>query len=118
MYNGLITLVSDVLIIQLGFSNDLLYNIYVKENNHENDRVLNYKLSILELSQTSINVSKACRKRVISKTRFYEYKRRFQTQDLEELKNLPPIHKNHSFTTPPEIVEEIIVLSFEHSTWG
>ena len=36
-----------------------------------------------------------------------EWKWRFQTQGFEGLKDLPPIHKSHPQTTPPEVVEKI-----------
>ncbi|RLG35236.1 hypothetical protein DRN98_01605 [Methanosarcinales archaeon] len=45
-------------------------------------------------------------------------KRRFQTHGLEGLKDLPPIHKSHPFTTPPETVERILELSLQHPVWG
>jgi len=53
-------------------------------------------------------VSEACRIKDFSRTQFYEYKRRFQTHGLEGLKDLPPIHKTHPFTTPPEEVDRLM----------
>ncbi len=47
-------------------------------------------------------------------TRFYEWKRRFQTQGFEGLKDLPPIHKSHQQTTTPETVEKIKALEPKH----
>ncbi|MCD6340141.1 MAG: helix-turn-helix domain-containing protein, partial [Verrucomicrobia bacterium] len=44
---------------------------------------------------TEGNVSEACRRRGLSRSRFYEYKRRFQTHGIEGLKDLPPVHKSH-----------------------
>jgi transposase InsO family protein len=82
------------------------------------DKVAIHKLSVLELAQSLGNVSEACRQRGVSRTQFYEYKRRFQTHGLEGLKDLPPIHKSHPMTTPPEVVEHIIALSLEHPGWG
>jgi transposase InsO family protein len=82
------------------------------------DKVALHKLSVLELAQTLGNVSEACRQRGVSRTIYYEYKRRFQTHGLAGLKDLPPIHKTHPFTTPPEEVERMLALSMEHPTWG
>lgn len=76
------------------------------------DKVALHKLSGLELAQSLGNVSQACRKRGVSRTQFYEYKRRFQAHGLEGLKDLPPIHKYHPMTTPPEIVKRILALSY------
>jgi len=81
-------------------------------------RIARHKLSVLELAQTLGNVSEACRQRGVSRTQFYEYKRRFQTHGIEGLKDLPPIPKSNPLTTPVEYVERILALSLEHPTWG
>ena len=82
------------------------------------EKVALHKLSVLELAQSLGNVSEACRRRGVSRTQFYEYKRRFQTHGIEGLKDLPPIHKYHPMTTPAETVKRILVLSLEHPGWG
>jgi len=82
------------------------------------DKVALHKLSVLELAQSLGNVSQACRQRGVSRTQFYEYKRRFQTHGLKGLKDLPPIHKSHPMTTPPEVVKRILEVSLEHPGWG
>jgi transposase InsO family protein len=76
------------------------------------------RLSALELAERLRNVSEACRRRGISRTQFYEYKRRFQTHGLDGLVDLPPIHKWHPQTTPQETVERILELSMTHPMWG
>ncbi len=76
------------------------------------------RLSVLELARELGNVAEACRQRDMDRTSFYEWKRRFQTQGFEGLKDLPPIHKNHPQTTPPEVVERIKTLALEHPTYG
>jgi len=76
------------------------------------------RMSVLQLAETLNNVSEACRQRGVSRTQFYEYKRRFQTHGMEGLKDLPPIPKSNPLTTPPEQVERILALSLEHPTWG
>jgi transposase InsO family protein len=81
-------------------------------------RVAHQKLSVLQLAESLRNVSEACRQRGVSRTQFYEYKRRFQTHGIEGLKDLPPIPKSNPLTTPPEQVERIMTLSLEHPTWG
>lgn len=82
------------------------------------EKLAHQRLSLLELAQTLGNVSDACRRRGVSRTQFYEYKRRFQTHGIEGLKDLPPIHKSHPWTTPPEKVEKILELSLTNPTWG
>lgn len=82
------------------------------------EKIAQQRLSVLQLAEVLGNVSEACRQRDISRTQFYEYKRRFQTHGMAGLKDLPPIHKSHPFTTPPETVEKVVNLSMEHPTWG
>jgi len=69
------------------------------------------------LAEALGNVSEACRRQGISRTQFYEYKRRFQAHGIEGLKDLPPIHKSHPMTTPPETVENILTLALEHPSY-
>jgi transposase InsO family protein len=82
------------------------------------EKLAHQRLSVLQLAEMLGNVTEACRQRDISRTQFYEYKRRFQTHGLEGLKDLPPIHKTHPFTTPAETVDKILALSLEDPAWG
>ena len=81
-------------------------------------KIAKQRLSALQLAEALGNVSEACRRRGISRSQFYEYKRRFQMHGLEGLKDLPPIHKSHPQTTPPEVVEKILKLSLANPMWG
>lgn len=76
------------------------------------------RLQMLEFAETLGNVSEACRKMGISRSQFYEYKRRYQEQGIEGLKDLPPIHKSHPQTTPPEVVDQIIEWAYKQPSWG
>ncbi|RBI82080.1 IS481 family transposase, partial [Rhodosalinus halophilus] len=67
-------------------------------------KVAQQRLSVLELARELGNVAEACRQRGMDRTSFYEWKRRFQTHGFDGLKDLPPIHKSHPQTTPPETV--------------
>ena len=50
---------------------------------------------------------------------FYDWKRRFQLEDLGGLEeNLPPIAKSHPMTTPPEAVARIEALALAHPAYG
>ena len=75
-------------------------------------------MSLLELAQGLGNVAEACRQRGVSRTQFYEYKRRFQTHGMVGLKDLPPIHQTHPQTTPPEVVDRLLAVSMEQPTRG
>jgi hypothetical protein len=82
------------------------------------EKIARQRLSVLQLAEALDNVSAACRQRGMTRTQFYDYKRRFELQGLEGLKDLPPIHKTHPQTTPPEVVEQILALSLAHPAWG
>lgn len=81
-------------------------------------KIIKQKMSVLELGQALGNITEACRRRGVSRTQFYEWKRRFQTHGLEGLKDLPPIVKSHPLTTPPETVEKIKELALLHPSRG
>jgi DNA-binding phage protein len=44
------------------------------------EKVARHRLSVLELATALGNMSQACRQRGMTRTQFYEYKRRFQPQ--------------------------------------
>jgi transposase InsO family protein len=81
-------------------------------------KLVQHRLSLLELAQALGSVSEACRRRGVSRTRFYEYKRRFQTHGMEGLKDLPPIARSHPMTTPGAVVERVVEIALEHPAWG
>jgi transposase InsO family protein len=81
-------------------------------------KVIKHKFSVLELAEALGNVSAACRQKGVSRTQFYEYKRRFQTHGMEGLRDLPPIARHHPNTTSPETVEKIKALSMAHPSKG
>jgi len=85
---------------------------------HIEDKLVRHRLAVLELAEALGNVTEACRQKGISRSRFYEYKRRFQTHGLEGLKDLPPVHVAHPLTTPQSLVDTIIELSQTHPSWG
>jgi transposase InsO family protein len=76
------------------------------------------RLKMLQFAETLGNVSEACRKLGVSRSQFYEYKKRFEQAGLEGLKDLPPVHKTHPQTTPPEVVERLLELSRSQPGWG
>ncbi|MGA0560799.1 IS481 family transposase [Larkinella sp. VNQ87] len=83
-----------------------------------NQKLAQHRLSVLELAQALGSVSEACKRKGMTRTMFYEYKKRFVEQGIEGLKDLPPIAKSHPFTTAPEVVERIKQLALEHPAWG
>ena len=81
-------------------------------------KLAQHRLSVIELARELGNVAEACRQRGLDRTSFYEWKRRFQTQGFEGLKDLPPIHKSHPQTTATEVVEKIKTLALAHPAYG
>ena len=49
------------------------------------EKVAKQRLSVLELAECLGNVCASCRQRDMTRTQFYEYKRRFQTHGVEGL---------------------------------
>jgi hypothetical protein len=50
------------------------------------------RLSARELAGKLGNTTDVCRRHVISRTQFYDYKRRFQANGFAGLAGLPPVH--------------------------
>ena len=92
--------------------------VVAREAERATEKVAKQRLSVLELAQALDNVSEACRRRGMTRTQFYEYKRRFQTHGVAGLRDLPPVHKSHPMATPPAVVERLLALSLEHPAWG
>jgi len=83
-----------------------------------NEKLAHRRLTVLELAERLGNVAEACRRGGIDRTSFYDWKRRFQLEGLDGLKDLPPIAKIHPMTTPPEVVARIAALALLHPAYG
>jgi transposase InsO family protein len=83
-----------------------------------NEKLAHRRLTVLELAERLGNVAEACRRGGIDRTSFYDWKRRFQLEGLDGLKDLPPIAKSHPMTTPPEVAARIEVLALLHPAYG
>src|SRR5829696_8622704 len=75
-------------------------------------------LTVLELAERLGNVSEACRRGGIDRTSFYDWKRRFQLEGLDGLKDLPPIARSHPMAAAPEVVARIEQLALMHPAYG
>jgi len=76
------------------------------------------RMTLLQLAERLRNVSEACRRRAVSRSQFYEYKRAFQENGLQGLIDRPPVPRSFPRQTPSEVKEKIIALSTSHPTWG
>lgn len=86
--------------------------------NRPEDKLVQERLGALRLAEALGNVAEACRRYGISRTQFYEYKHRFQAGGLAALGDLPPVHKSHPQTTPPDVLKKILDLSLKNPLWG
>jgi transposase InsO family protein len=76
------------------------------------------RMTLLQLAQKLQNVSEACRRRGVSRSQFYEYKRAYQERGFEGLMDLPPIPKRFPNQIPEEVRKKVIETSLEHPAWG
>ena len=81
-------------------------------------KIAHNRLTLLQLAERLRNVSEACRRRGISRSQFYEYKRAFQERGIDGLKDQLPIPKSFPNETQAEVREAIIAMSIEHPAWG
>lgn len=80
--------------------------------------IVEYRLSVLEMAESLGNVTEACRRMGMNRSRFYAYRKRYQDMGINGLRNQLPIHKYHPMTTPKNVENRVISLSEEHPAWG
>ena len=81
-------------------------------------KLAQHRPSVLQLAKELANAAAACRRRRIDRTSLYQSKRRLQTHGFAGLKQLPPLHKSHPQTTPPETMAHIKQLAPTHPAYG
>lgn len=82
------------------------------------EKIAQNKLTLLQLAEKLRSVSEACRRRGVSRSQFYEYKRAFQEEGFSGLMDRPPVPRSFPNETPAEIKEKVIKLSIEHPALG
>ncbi len=82
------------------------------------DAVARQRLKVIQLARQLGNVSEACRRSRISRTRFYEWKRRYEADGLAGLRD----RRKHDVTirgvTPDRMHQRILRVSLAHPSWG
>jgi len=82
------------------------------------EKIAQNKLTLLQLAEKLRSVSEACRRRGVSRSQFYEYKRTFQEEGFSGLMDRPPLPRSFPNETSAEIKEKVIKLSIDHPAWG
>ncbi len=81
-------------------------------------KIAQKRLTLLQVAEKLRNVSEACRRRGVSRSQFYEYKRAFQEHGFDGLIDRPPVPKSFPNETPPDVREKVIRFSIEHPAQG
>src|SRR4028119_231296 len=77
---------------------------------HEQLRLQNWRLKLLQEAQTTGNVAQTCRRYGISRKTFYKWRNRYQQQGLAELRDRSHCPHHPPKATHSEIVERILYL--------
>jgi len=81
-------------------------------------KIAQKRLTLLQLAEKLRSVSEACRRRGVSRSQFYEYKRAFQKDGFSGLMDRPPVPRTFPNETPAEVKEKVLKMSIEHPAWG
>ena len=82
------------------------------------EKVARQRLSVLQLADSLGCVSEACRQSGMDRTSFYAWKKRFDEQGLEGLKDLPPIPHGHPAMKDQETVQRVLDEAILNPAWG
>lgn len=78
----------------------------------------NVKLTYLKLAKDLGNVSQVCRSAGLSRSEFYEMKRRFELEGFEGLINKPPIPKSHPDKKSEDVIDKVLEMTKQFPSWG
>lgn len=81
-------------------------------------KLINQKLSLLELGDFLHNVSDACRIHGCSRQHFYDIKKAYLSQGLDGLKEKSRRKPNHKNRVAPEIEESVLLMAYEYPAYG
>jgi transposase InsO family protein len=81
-------------------------------------KLIQKKLSLLELGEFLNNVSEACRINGCSRQHFYDIKKAYLSQGLDGLKEKSRRKPNHKNRVAPEIEEAVLLMAYEYPAYG
>ncbi|MCA9409409.1 MAG: helix-turn-helix domain-containing protein, partial [Candidatus Omnitrophica bacterium] len=79
---------------------------------------INKRLKVIKMAEKLTNISEACRKLRVSRTQFYDYKKRFAQEGPKGLLIRPPVHKSYPFSIPDDNKDKIINYALGHPKYG
>jgi transposase len=82
------------------------------------DDIIDKRLQFLQYAEKTGNVPEACKIFGISRTQYYEYKKRYKKYGRDGLANFPPIHYTHPNKLSKMVLRQIIKLSYMNPEWG
>jgi transposase InsO family protein len=81
-------------------------------------KLIQQKLSLLELGEFLNNVSDACRIHGCSRQHFYDIKKAYLSQGIDGLKEKSRRKPNHKNRVAPEIEDAVLLMAFEYPAYG
>lgn len=81
-------------------------------------KLIQKKLSLLELGEFLSNVSEACRIHGCSRQHFYDIKKAYLSQGIDGLKEKSRRKPNHKNRVAPEIEEAVLLMAYEYPAYG
>ena len=82
------------------------------------EKIAKQRLSVLQLAEALGNVTEACRRRGMARPSFYEYKKRFEKDGLDGLKDMSSKPHSQPKTTSKEVADRIEELVLLHPSYG
>lgn len=84
----------------------------------DQERLIDAKISILQLAQELKNVQQLCRTAGIARSSFYEIKKAYEQFGREGLRPKPKRRPRMPNETPPEIVEKVLDMTRRHPSYS
>jgi len=84
----------------------------------QQEMLLKYKMSLLQLAEQLQNIRKACNIMGVSRQHYYDIRKRFEQQGFDGLKEKPKPYPNMPNKASDELEKTVLNYSKEHPTYG
>ena len=92
--------------------------VYMASYFDESKRKVRERLDLLKMAESTGNVSAACRHLGFTRSDFYKFKHRFESEGIEGLYDKPPVRKDQPLTGSSEIIVDVETCSLKNPAWG